>query len=79
MPGFDRMDVVSAPETALGCDVLLENDVNLALQGEAWQGAGQGPEQLAFIAPSVPASAADWSSAANWFLGADDAAGELGF
>ena len=73
--GFDRMDVASAPETALGCDVLLENDVNLALQGEAWQGAGQGLDDLAFIALGTGIGGG-LVVGGELVPGADDAAGE---
>ena len=66
IPGFDRMDVATALEAALGCDVLLENDVNLAVQGEAWLGAAKG-STISPSSRSAPASAAGWSSAASWF------------
>jgi predicted NBD/HSP70 family sugar kinase len=48
--GFDTMDVASALEAALGMDVMLENDVNLAVFGENWLGQGQGIDDLAYIA-----------------------------
>jgi len=72
------MDVASALETALGCDVLLEDDVNLAVQGEAWQGAGHGLENLAFIALGTGIGGG-LVVGGELVPGADDAAGELGF
>ena len=76
--GFDRMDVATALEAALGCDVLLENDVNLAVQGEAWQGAGQGLDNLAFIALGTGIGGG-LVVGGELVRGADNAAGELGF
>jgi predicted NBD/HSP70 family sugar kinase len=78
VPGFERMDVTSALEIALGCDVLLENDVNLAVQGEAWQGAGQGLDNLAFIALGTGIGGG-LVVGGELVRGADNAAGELGF
>ena len=78
IPGFDRMDVAAALEAALGCDVLLENDVNLAVQGEAWQGAGQGLDNLAFIALGTGIGGG-LVVGGELVRGADNAAGELGF
>jgi len=78
IPGFDRMDVATALEAALGCDVLLENDVNLAVQGEAWQGAGQGLDNLAFIALGTGIGGG-LVVGGELVRGADNAAGELGF
>lgn len=48
--GFDTMDVATAFERAFGVDVMLENDVNLAVIGENWLGQGQGIDNLAYIA-----------------------------
>jgi predicted NBD/HSP70 family sugar kinase/biotin operon repressor len=78
IPGFDQMDVATALEAALGCDVLLENDVNLAVQGEAWQGAGQGLDNLAFIALGTGIGSG-LVVGGELVRGADNAAGELGF
>ena len=44
------MDVLEAFEKAFGFDVMLENDVNLAVLGENWLGQGQGIDNLAYIA-----------------------------
>jgi predicted NBD/HSP70 family sugar kinase/predicted transcriptional regulator len=50
IPGFDTLSVKDALSEGLGLDVVIENDVNLAVIGERWQGAGQGINNLAFIA-----------------------------
>lgn len=78
IPDFDRMDVAAALEAVLGCDVLLENDVNLAVQGEVWQGAGQGLDTLAFIALGTGIGGG-LIVGGELVRGADNAAGELGF
>jgi predicted NBD/HSP70 family sugar kinase len=48
--GFDTMNVAAAFEEGFGIEVMLENDVNLAVIGENWLGQGQGIENLAYIA-----------------------------
>ena len=78
IPGFDTMDVAAALEAALGFGVILENDVNLAVQGEAWQGAGQGLDDLAFVALGTGIGSG-MILAGELVHGADNAAGEMGF
>ena len=78
IPGFDTMDVVAALEAALGFGVILENDVNLAVQGEAWLGAGQGLDDLAFVALGTGIGSG-MILAGELVHGADNAAGEMGF
>ena len=55
-----------------------ENDVNLAVQGEAWQGAGQGLDNLALIALGTGIGGG-LVVGGELVRGADNAAGELGF
>ncbi|WP_137128629.1 ROK family transcriptional regulator [Rhizobium sp. FY34] len=43
------LDVVSRLAEALGCDVVIENDVNAAVLGESWKGCSAGLETAAFI------------------------------
>lgn len=50
IPDFGKTNVVAAMSRALGCPVRIENDVNLAVIGEHWRGAGRGRRNLAFIA-----------------------------
>lgn len=76
--GFDQMDVAGALETALGFDVMLENDVNLAVLGESWLGAGQGIDNLAFIALGTGVGSGLMLNG-QLVRGASNAAGELGF
>ncbi len=47
---LESIDVVGGLRDALACDIAVENDINLAALGEQWQGRGQGPRNLAFIA-----------------------------
>jgi predicted NBD/HSP70 family sugar kinase len=47
---LDSIDVVGLLRKALDCDIVIENDINLAALGEQWQGRGQWPRNLAFIA-----------------------------
>lgn len=48
--GFDNVRVLDELRAGLGIEVFLENDVNLAAIGERWSGAGQGVDDLVFIA-----------------------------
>ncbi len=50
IPDFGKANVVAAMSRAFGCPVRIENDVNLAVIGEHWRGAGRGCGNLAFIA-----------------------------
>ncbi|MEX2543053.1 MAG: ROK family transcriptional regulator [Trueperaceae bacterium] len=50
IPGFDRLRVEDELRHVLGIAVIVENDVNLAVIGERWRGAGQGVDDLVFIA-----------------------------
>jgi predicted NBD/HSP70 family sugar kinase len=50
IPGIEGIDFRSAVASRIGTPVMLENDVNLAVLGEQWLGAGQGIDNLAFIA-----------------------------
>ena len=50
LPGVDRLNVRAALSRALGCEVLLENDVNAAALGEQWLGCGRGVANFAFVA-----------------------------
>ncbi|MDR3485681.1 MAG: ROK family transcriptional regulator [Bradyrhizobium sp.] len=78
IPGFDKMDVATALERALGVGVILENDVNLAVVGESWLGEGQGIDDLAYIAVGTGIGSG-LMVGGNLVRGATHAAGELGF
>jgi predicted NBD/HSP70 family sugar kinase len=75
---FDAMDVVAAFEDAFGFDVMVENDVNLAVLGENWLGQGQGVDNLAFIAVGTGIGGG-LILGGQLVRGAGNAAGELGF
>ena len=49
MEGWDRLDVKNALHEALGCTVVLENDVNLAALGELHFGAGRALSNFGFL------------------------------
>jgi predicted NBD/HSP70 family sugar kinase len=78
IPGINAFDVGAALKEKLGVDVLLENDVNLAVLGEHWVGIGAGVDDLAYIALGT-------GIGAGIIVGGDlvhgnaNAAGELGF
>jgi len=78
IPGFDAMDVTTALETALGLDVIVENDVNLAVVGESWLGEGQGIDDLAYVAVGTGIGSG-LILGGQLVRGARHAAGELGF
>lgn len=76
--GIDEIDFRAAVAGATGTPVLLENDVNLAVLGEQWLGAGQGIDHLAFIALGTGIGAGLIVNGAL-LRGASGAAGELGY
>ena len=76
--GLDAFDFASELEDALDMEVHVENDVNLAVQGENWLGAGGGSDNLAFIALGTGIGAG-LVLGGQLVRGAAGAAGELGF
>ena len=76
--GLDAFDFASELEDALDMEVHVENDVNLAVQGENWLGAGGGADNLAFIALGTGIGAG-LVLGGQLVRGAAGAAGELGF
>ena len=76
--GIDRFDFRAAVSEAVGTRVMLENDVNLAVLGEHWLGAGQGIDHLAFIALGTGVGAGIIVNGAL-LRGATGAAGELAY
>ena len=51
IPGLSEIDVRRELGALFGgLDVLIENDVNLTMLGEAWRGAARGAENAAFVA-----------------------------
>ncbi|MBB4008286.1 ROK family transcriptional regulator [Allorhizobium taibaishanense] len=43
------LDIVATLQAILRCDVIIENDVNAAVIGETWKGAGVGLDSVAFL------------------------------
>jgi predicted NBD/HSP70 family sugar kinase/biotin operon repressor len=78
IPGLDAMDFRAALESELGCEVVLENDVNLCVIGENWLGQGQGIDNLAYIALGTGIGGG-LMVGGQLVRGAANAAGELGF
>lgn len=76
--GFEEMDVAANLRQALGLDVIFENDVNLAVIGENWIGAGTGMDDLAYIALGTGIGAGIMVGG-ELVRGFANAAGELGF
>ncbi len=50
IPHLQATDVVTQMRGGFGCEVAIENDVNLGVLGEHWLGRGQGKSDLAFAA-----------------------------
>ena len=78
IPGIDTIDFHSSVSVELGCDVVLENDVNLAALGEQWAGSGIDCDNLAFIAMGTGIGAGLILNG-QLIRGAAGAAGELGY
>ena len=49
LKGWTKVPMRDILERALGAPVLVENDVNLAVLGEHWQGAARGHDTCAFV------------------------------
>lgn len=78
IPGFDQLDVPSQLSRELGLDVVVENDVNLAVLGEHWIGSGAGVEDLAYVALGTGIGSGIIVGG-ELVRGNGNAAGELGF
>ena len=78
IPGFDDHDIESSLKSEIGIDVIFENDVNLAVTGEHWAGAGAGVDDLVFVALGTGIGAGI-IVAGELVRGTRGAAGELGF
>ena len=78
VPGFDELEVGAILKEKLGGEVLIENDVNLALLGEIWQGRARDAAHVAFLAFGTGVGL---GLAANGRLirGENGAAGEIGY
>jgi predicted NBD/HSP70 family sugar kinase len=78
IPDFKSTNVSDGMRRAFGCNVTIENDVNLAVLGEHWRGRGQGIQNLAFIALGTGIGMGLLSDG-NLVRGAHGAAAEIGY
>ena len=78
IPGIDTFDISESIRQELGCDAVVENDVNLAALGEQWAGCGIDCDNLAFVALGTGIGAGLILNG-QLMKGATGAAGELGF
>lgn len=76
--GLETLDVPAELRTVLGCSVDIENDVNLAVLGERWQGSAAGCEHVAFIALGTGVGMG-LVSGGQLMRGARGAAGEIAY
>ncbi len=76
--GLEQMNVKSRLSDRLGVETVVENDVNLAVFGEHWQGHGQGVDNLAFFALGTGIGAG-LMLGGELMRGTSGAAGEIGY
>ncbi|MDH3659362.1 MAG: ROK family transcriptional regulator [Alphaproteobacteria bacterium] len=76
--GLDRINVKRSLSAGLGVETVIENDVNLAVFGEHWQGRGQGIDNLAFFALGTGIGAGLMVEG-ELLRGTSGAAGEIGY
>lgn len=76
--GFDQLRVQDELRSGLGLPVIVENDVNLAVIGEGWRSAGQGVDDLVFIALGTGIGQGIMLGG-KLIRGASGAAGEIGY
>jgi len=76
--GFEDHDIETSLKSELGLDVIFENDVNLAVIGEHWIGAGTDIEDLVYVALGTGIGAGIMVGG-ELVRGHRGAAGELGF
>lgn len=78
IPGLDRFDVRGALSDALGVEVSIENDVNLAAVGEHWRGQSRGRRNFVFIAVGTGIGMGIFADG-QMLRGARGAAGEIAY
>jgi predicted NBD/HSP70 family sugar kinase len=78
IPGFDQFDVRAALRDRIGVEVSIENDVNVAAQGERWQGCCRDVPTFAFVALGTGIGMG-LVSEGQIVRGARGAAGEIAF
>lgn len=78
IPDYSGMKLQARVTEACGIPCIVENDVNAAIAGEYWKGAGKGAETLFMITVGTGVGGAFlWNG--NVLHGASHAAGEVGF
>ncbi len=78
IPGLDQMDVRRALRDALGVEVAIENDVNLAAVGEHWRGSSRGRRNFVFVAVGTGIGMGIFADG-RLVRGARGAAGEIAY
>lgn len=78
LPGWARPGVVDALQQALGMDVVVENDVNLAAVGERERGHGRGVRDFVFVSVGTGVGMGIVLDG-RLHRGASGAAGEIGY
>jgi predicted NBD/HSP70 family sugar kinase len=76
--GLDAINFNDTLSAEMGVDVVVENDVNLAVLGEHWGGQGQGTDDLAYIAIGTGIGAG-LIVGGDLVRGKNGSAGELGY
>jgi len=76
--GFSELDVATSLREKLGGQAAIENDVNLALLGEIWQGCAQDTANVAFLALGTGVGLG-LSANGRLIRGENGAAGEIGY
>jgi len=76
--GIEDVDVRALLAAELGCQVVIENDINAAVIGESWSGCAVGVGEVAFV--SLGAGIGLGALVGGHLIrGANGAAGEIGF
>ncbi|MEB3047035.1 ROK family transcriptional regulator [Rhizobium mulingense] len=78
IPGVDAMDLRQVFSSRMGLPVIVENDVNLAAQGERWRGHGVEIDNFAFVALGTGVGMGIMANGAL-LRGARGAAGEIAY
>jgi predicted NBD/HSP70 family sugar kinase len=78
MANIDRIDMRRSLQDVLGCDVIIENDVNAAVIGESWKGIATGLDCVAFISLGTGIGLGTLVNG-KLMRGANGAAGEISY
>ena len=78
LPGWEGIELGSRLEPALGCPVLVDNEVRLSLLAERWRGAAQEIDDAFFVQIGIGIGGGVLFGG-EIYRGADGAAGEIGY